>query len=54
MISRGPFKTVLRRLRGKGGGTCVTIPKKLAPPIRARVGANTGARIAIAFSFEDD
>ena len=30
---RGPFTTVLRRLRGKGGWTYVTIPKKLTPPI---------------------
>jgi uncharacterized protein DUF1905 len=31
--SRGPFKTTLRRIPGKGGWTYVTIPKKLAPPV---------------------
>jgi hypothetical protein len=32
-ITRGPFKTTLRRIPGKGGWTYVTVPKKLAPPI---------------------
>ena len=90
VIHRGPFNTVLRRIRGKGGWTYVTIPKALAPPItrawartpvrasidgdewdtsiwRAKTGEGflpipkrirgqkeEGARVAIAFSFEDD
>jgi hypothetical protein len=90
VVPRGPFKTVLRRIRGKGGWTYVTIPKKLAPPItrawartpvrasidgtewdtsiwRAKTGEGflpipkrirgakeEGARVTIAYSFEDD
>lgn len=90
MTRRGPFKTVLRRLPGKGGWTYVAIPKKLAPPItrawgctpvrasidgaewdtsvwRSKTGEGflpipkrirrlkeEGARVTIAFSFEDD
>ena len=89
-VHRGPFKTQLRRIRGKGGWTYVTIPKKIAPPItrawartpvrasidgvewdtsiwRAKTGEGflpipkrirgikeEGARVAIAFSFEND
>lgn len=30
---RGPFRTTLRRVPGKGGWTYVSLPKKLAPPI---------------------
>jgi hypothetical protein len=33
MITRGPFRTTLRRIPGKGGWTFVSIPKTLAPPI---------------------
>jgi hypothetical protein len=90
MIRRGPFKTVLKRMPGKGGWTYVAVPKKLAPPItrawgrtpvhasvdgiewqtsiwRSKTGAGflpvpkrirgqreEGARVTIAFSFEDD
>lgn len=32
-VRRGPFKTALRRLPGKGGWTYVAVPKKYAPPI---------------------
>lgn len=32
-VERGPFKTTLRRLPGKGGWTYVSVPKKLAPPV---------------------
>jgi hypothetical protein len=46
VIRRGPFKTVLRRIRGKGGWTYVTIPKKLAPPI-TRAWARTPVRASI-------
>ena len=89
-VHRGPFKTLLRRIRGKGGWTYVTIPKKIAPPItrawartpvrasidgvewdtsiwRAKTGEGflpipkrirgikeEGAKVAIAFSFEND
>lgn len=89
-VRRGPFKTVLRRIRGKGGWTYVTIPKTIAPPItrawartpvrasidgvewdtsiwRAKTGEGflpipkrirgikeEGAKVAIAFSFEND
>ena len=45
-IRRGPFKTVLRRIRGKGGWTYVTIPKKVAPPI-TRAWARTPVRASI-------
>jgi hypothetical protein len=31
--TRGPFKTRLQRIAGKGGLTYVSIPKRLAPPI---------------------
>ncbi len=40
---RGPFRTVLRRIPGKGGWTYVTVPKKLAPPI-TRAWARTPVR----------
>lgn len=89
-VHRGPFKTVLRRIRGKGGWTYVTIPKQIAPPItrawartpvrasidgvqwetsiwRAKTGEGflpipkrirgskeEGAKVSIAFSFEND
>jgi hypothetical protein len=32
-IRRGPFRTTLRRVPGKGGWTFVAVQKKLAPPI---------------------
>jgi hypothetical protein len=90
LVHRGPFRTVLRRIRGKGGWTYVTIPTKLAPPItrawartpvrasidgvewdtsiwRAKTGEGflpipkrmrgpkeEGAKVSIAFSFEND
>lgn len=89
-ITRGPFKTTLRRIPGKGGWTYVTVPKKLAPPItrawartpiratidgvewdtsvwRAKTGEGflpipkrirgdkeEGARVTVAFTFDDD
>ncbi|HET9702464.1 MAG TPA: DUF1905 domain-containing protein [Vicinamibacterales bacterium] len=89
-VHRGPFRTELHRLRGKGGWTYVTVPKQLAPPItrawartpvrasidgmewdtsiwRAKTGEGflpipkrirgkkeEGARVTIAFTFEDD
>src|SRR5688572_23731625 len=46
VVRRGPFKTVLRRIRGKGGWTYVTIPKRLAPPI-TRAWARTPVRASI-------
>ena len=46
VIRRGPFKTVLRRIAGKGGWTYVTIPQKLAPPI-TRAWARTPVRASI-------
>lgn len=46
VVRRGPFKTVLRRIRGKGGWTYVTIPKTLAPPI-TRAWARTPVRASI-------
>lgn len=46
MIQRGPFRTALRRMPGKGGWTYVTIPKKLAPPI-TRAWARTPVRASI-------
>ena len=45
-VHRGPFKTQLRRIRGKGGWTYVTIPKKIAPPI-TRAWARTPVRASI-------
>jgi hypothetical protein len=33
ILHRGPFRTVLRRVPGKGGWTYVSVPKKLVPPI---------------------
>jgi hypothetical protein len=90
MIKRGPFTAELRRIRGKGGWTYVSLPKRLAPPptrawgrtpVRASVDGvqwdtsiwrsksgegflpvpkrirgpkEEGARVVIAFSFEDD
>ena len=48
VVQRGPFKTALRRIRGKGGWTYVTIPKKLAPPI-TRAWARTPVRASIDF-----
>jgi hypothetical protein len=30
---RGPFRTTLKRIAGKGGWTYVAVPKRLAPPI---------------------
>ncbi len=30
---RGPFRTTLKRIAGKGGWTYVAVPKKLTPPI---------------------
>jgi len=89
-LQRGPFKTTLRRIPGKGGWTYATIPKKLTPPItrawartpvrasidgiqwdtsvwrskigegflpipkRVRGAREEGARVTIAFSFEED
>ena len=46
VVRRGPFKTVLRRIRGKGGWTYVTIPKRLVPPI-TRAWARTPVRASI-------
>jgi len=90
LITRGPFKTTLRRISGKGGWTYVTVPKKLAPPItrawartpvrasldgtewqtsvfrsktgegflpvpkRIRGDKEEGARVTVAFSYDDD
>jgi hypothetical protein len=90
MIVRGPLKTVLRRMAGKGGWTYVAVPKRLTPPItrgwgrtpvhasidgrewdtsiwrtktgegflpvpkRIRGPKEEGARVTLAFSFEDD
>ncbi len=87
---RGPYRTTLRRLPGKGGWTYVAVPKKHAPPItrawgrtpvtascdgvawstslwrskdgkgflpvpkKIRGDKEEGARVTIAFSFEDD
>lgn len=45
-VRRGPFKTVLRRMPGKGGWTYVTIPKTLAPPI-TRAWARTPVRATL-------
>jgi Domain of unknown function (DUF1905) len=44
--SRGPFKTVLKRIPGKGGWTYASIPKKLTPPI-TRAWARTPVRASI-------
>ena len=44
------FTTTLRRVPGKGGWTYVSVPKKKTPPNYPRV----GARVKIAFSFDDD
>ena len=46
MIKRGPFKTTLRRVPGKGGWTYVAVPKKLAPPI-TRAWARTPVRASV-------
>jgi hypothetical protein len=46
LVRRGPFTTLLRRIRGKGGWTYVTIPKKLAPPI-TRAWARTPVRASL-------
>jgi hypothetical protein len=90
IVHRGPFRTTLRRIRGKGGWTYVTVPKKLVPPItrawgrtpvrasldgtewatsvwrtktgdgflpvpkRIRGAKEEGARVSVAFWFEDD
>ena len=90
LVTRGPFKTTLRRIAGKGGWTYVTVPKRLAPPItrawartpvhasldgtewetsvfrsktgegflpipkRVRGDREEGARVTIAFSYDDD
>lgn len=43
---RGPFKTTLRRIPGKGGWTYVLVPKKLAPPI-TRAWARTPVRASV-------
>jgi hypothetical protein len=32
-IQRGPFRTTLKRIAGKGGWTYVAVPQKLTPPI---------------------
>jgi hypothetical protein len=45
-VRRGPFKTTLRRIAGKGGWTYVTIPKKLTPPI-TRAWARTPVRASL-------
>lgn len=45
-VRRGPFRTELHRLRGKGGWTYVTVPKKLAPPI-TRAWARTPVRATV-------
>jgi hypothetical protein len=45
-VHRGPFRTELHRLRGKGGWTYVTVPKRLAPPI-TRARARTPVRASI-------
>ena len=46
LVRRGPFRTVLRRIPGKGGWTYVAIPKTLAPPI-TRAWARTPVRASI-------
>ena len=87
---RGPFRTTLRRVPGKGGWTYVMVPERLTPPItrawsrtpvrasvdavrwdtsvfrsktgegfvpvpkRIRGNKEKGARVVVAFSFEDD
>ena len=46
LIKRGPFRTTLRRIPGKGGWTYVTVPKKLTPPI-TRAWARTPVRASL-------
>jgi hypothetical protein len=45
-VHRGPFRTTLARIEGKGGWTYARIPKKLAPPI-TRAWARTPVRASI-------
>ena len=89
-VRRGPFRTTLARITGKGGWTYVKVPVRLAPPItrawgrtpvlavvdgvawqtsvwrskdgsgflpvpkRVRGDKGEGARVTVAFEFDDD
>lgn len=45
-VARGPFRTQLKCIPGKGGWTYVSVPKKLTPPI-TRAWARTPVRASL-------